>query len=1440
MKKQVILLATTLIFALMLCGAVTAADPLEKTNQSIDPEITLNVTLEHPEALSGNKLPKVSVKDANGNVINQVTVTKAGNTQYKVNFISTKTNFNLTVGALGHVSKTVNVLVSQINPNDPVLYGKANVSLRAYNLLILSGSPNFSPTFVNSNQNLRDEGYYFNLGHFTNTEITSGDTNIENRVRQLAAKADVIVIQMISEPNTVAKLKELIAGNNAKIFAIRCGVAFLNDPKIDSNDNELKGYWENSGEDNIARFQLKVLKNVGMAVNSSKDLSVVIYPTEFIYHPDSGVPMFSNWNDYKNWYIQSGHYKANTPWVGIIGYNTMFLNGNGAMLEEILRSLEEKGLNAILAITNGNLGRVNAINNFFMNGNNTRISALVACVGYTMVYSSSDATFLNQSIEALKKLNVPVFAPIYASDLDDWEQNSAGVSSEIYWQVAFPEMEGRIEPIMLGGVVSAEKDPYTGISVQRYTPLPERIERVTSRVLNWTKLQTLPNKEKKIALIYYNLQGGKDGVGASYLNVPESISEILKALKKDGYNVPGNYSVDKIVSLLLTVGNNVGSWAPGELKKVIDAGAITIPLNEYMKWFNTLPEELQQKVIAKWGPAPGNVMVYQGKIVIPGIMLGNIFLGAQPMRGWGEDPTQIAHSATLPPTHQYIAFYMWLQNKMKANAVIHLGTHGTLEWLPGRTVGMGEDDWPDILIGNIPHIYPYIIDNTGEGTQAKRRGYAVIIDHLTAPIVASGLYGDLATLQDLINSYDNTQDSQRKEILKREILDLVVKLHLDDDLNLNLKTQPFDDIMHAVEHGLEDMASTLIPYGLHTFGVALSGDALDQMVESIVSFDRGTRDNPAYREYIRNLLSQNYEIANLLSALRGEYISPSLGGDPIRKGEDVLPTGSNFYSFDPRSVPDAAAWEIGKKMADDMLKAFYKENGHYPETVGVVLWSTETMRTNGQTIAMILRYLGLEPELKNGRFVGVKVTSLADLGRPRVDVLVTISGLFRDTFSYTIDLLDQAFRQVAGLSENTSDNYIKKHYQKDLNKYTQSGMNSTDAETLAGARIFGPPPEAYGTGVGQLVPSTTGWDDQSDLVDTYLSRMSYIYGSGIYGISGLEAFKNQLSNVEATIMVRDNNYGLLDNDDVFQFLGGLSMAAKSLSNKDVSVYIANTRGNPKIETLNQFMSNEIRTRILNPKWIEGMLKEGFSGANEISHEIGHLFAWNAVTPNAVSDWTWQLIAETYILDPKVSSQFMQANPYAYASTAAWALEAVRRGMWNPDVATLTKIIDQYIETTIKYGVTCCHHTCANIDFNQFLVMGSSLSREQLQQYADAYEGATGKTLEIPGNPGEQPEPNPGTVTPGTDVPGGENNEQSTNPNQGTTSPGEASTVQAASTEAGQASDSGSENAHEISEVSQQNSSQSNTPLVAIIGVILLLCLVGVGYFRNDIRNLIKK
>lgn len=1442
-KKQafsVKLIVLAAVFALLLCGAVSAEDSqegsvfknktlhssLEDDNDIIDPEITLKVNLEHPEALSGNKLPSVTVKDSDGNLINKVTVKKSGNYQYKVNFLSDKKSFKLTVGAGGHVYKTVNVPVSQKNPSDPVLYGDATVTLRAYNLLIISSSETYVQNFIDSYKKLKKQGYYFNLYYFGLDEVT--DTAKQKKIRAAANKADIIALQMIGTSSKDI-IKNLISASPAKkILGIRS--SNLNIPGIDLNDTVTKQYWVQGGEENIKRFQLYILQSAGMKLKTGENVTVVKWPDQVVYHPKAtskdtsvigGIPLFLTWNEYLKWYKSKGLYK-NAPWVGIVAYDSSIKGGNSQIQVELLKSLESKGLNVILIFAT-TTGRLNLAKMFFKDKNNkTRIDALVTSLGFTYVSGNS-----TKSIEIFKDLNVPIFAPVYTSDLEGWGQNSTGISSEVYWQIAQPELEGRIEPVLMGGIEEVGIDKETGIVIKRYKALPDRINRVSERVKNWIALRTLKNSEKKLALIYYNSGGGKDGVSASYLDVVGSIDNIIKSLKKAGYNVPANFSSKNIVNLMLNSGNNVGSWASGELEKVVKAGAITIPLSTYLKWFNSLPKTLRDEVIKEWGPAPGKVMVYNNSIVIPGVILGNLFLGAQPMRGWGEDPEKIKHSPSLPPTHQYIAYYLWLQKYFKANAVIHLGTHGTLEWLPGRSVGLGEDDWPDVLLGNMPNIYPYIVENPGEGTQAKRRSYAVIISHMIPPMVLSGLYGDLASLSDQIKFYHDATTAQRKSELKSIMIKMIKKLNLDEELQINLKSANFNEVVDQVEHYLEELSKTMMPYGLHIFGKPLEGNLLEQMIDSIVSFDPAKRDNKAFRADLRQKLKKNYEMENLLKALNGEYVQPSLAGSPIRK-TDVIPTGMNFYSFDPRYAPDQASWEIGKKMADDLLKDFYQKNKHYPETVGVVLWSIETMRTNGQTIAMILRLMGLEPTYSaSGYFNGTKVTPLSELNRPRVDVIVTISGLFRDTFSYTIELLDDAFRSVSKLNENTKNNYVRKHYLQDLARYKKMGMNAEDAELYAMARIFGPPSEAYGTGVSEMVPTTSGWVDQSDLVDTYLLRMSYFYGRNINAKSGLDAFITQLKRIEATVQIRDGLYGVLDNDDVYQYLGGLTMAAKSLSGRNVQAYIANTRGTPKIETLSSFISNEFRTRLLNPKWAEGMLKNGFSGAHEITKNVENMFGWNAVDSGLVKDWVWQEVVETYVFNSQMRNKLLAANPHAFKSMAAWALEAARRGMWNPDAATLTQLKDLYIKANIEYGVTCCHHTCGNMNFNKYVVMGSSLSKEMIQQFSDIMQAATGEPVTA-GSTGTNSEPTSSASSNGASASSGASS-AGDQPASATETGSQSSSESASSSES--TGSEGSSKSYEVSE-NKPSSGESSTPLIAIVGVLCLVGLVGFGYFRG--------
>lgn len=1048
---------------------------------------------------------------------------------------------------------------------------------------------------------------------------------------------------------------------------------------------------------------------------------------------DSGPKLFpgtfTTIDDYLAWYREAGKLKEGAPWIGIITFDTAFKNDDMDMYVKLLESLEAKGANVILVFTNS-ANKKAAVEQFFMNEDgSSRIDFLVAAMGFNFIYGNSGA-----GVELFKRLNVPVMAPVYTSNLDDWENDPAGISSEVPWQIAYPELDGRIEPIMMGGNRVVTVDEITGAVIEKKLALPDRIERVAGRVLSWVNLRNKPNADKKIALIYYNHDGGKDGIGAAYLNVTQSVYQILKALQADGYVVEGDVSAESLDRTIFEKGRNIGSWAPGELEALIQAGAMTLPLEKYLEWYQALPQKLRDQVEKEWGPHPGNIMVYNGEIVIPGAKIGNIFIGPQPMRGWADDPDKIAHSPSLPPPHQYIAFYLWLQKEYGADAVIHLGTHGTLEWLPGRSVGLGEDDWPDVLIGNMPDIYPYIVNNPGEATQAKRRGYAVTIGHLTPPMIKPELYGELAELQRLITEYNSVSGEEnlsRREVLQQEIITKIKETNLDQILGINFDNENFADITAILESYLEELTSELMPYGLHTFGLAPEGDLLDLMTDSIVAYDAENRESS--REQIReNLILTSNEIVNLLRALRGEYIEPGLARDPVRV-PDVMPTGRNLVSFDPRMVPDKIAWETGKKIADRLLEQYKAENGNYPETVGVVLWAIETMRTQGESVAMILRLIGAEPVWDSaGRVSKVKITPVEQLGRPRIDVVVTISGLFRDTFSHVINVLDDAFRQIAMLDESPDNNLVRKHYQELKETLVAGGMSEAEADSLASARIFGEPPGTYGTGVSELVKATGAWDNRQELTDVYMSRMSYIYGRNSYGTPAVQAFQQLLKNVEAVVQVRDSLWGVLDNDDVYQYLGGLKLAAEAASGQKVGVYIANTRNaaNPTVQTFERFLTTELVTRVLNPQWIEGMLKEGYAGSREIADHIANLFGVDS-TLDAVDDRAWQKVAETLIFDEKVRSQL---DPYALQALIGWNMEAARRNMWNADQETLARLADLYIQNAAEYGVVCCHHTCANLKFNEWMANYSTLDNNTLAKFEDVFNKATNKELQIQSRP----------------------------------------------------------------------------------------------------------
>ncbi|MBS4031769.1 MAG: cobaltochelatase subunit CobN [Clostridiales bacterium] len=1214
-----------------------------------------------------------------------------------------------------------------------------------------------------------------------------GDLEISDRrdiVEDSILQSDVVLLEMVGA-NRDEKLNEIFSkldpAQQPEIFVQRSGekaadgtwatsgflVNIVKDLEITVNNDDdvwtrLNRYITNGGVKNHERMLLYLSSVFGNAV-TDEDLSPVLIQGNFIYHPaaDSSSPfyeegltenttgIFYDADEYFDWYESRAGFNPDAPWIGIMGYDSFFKNADIELYNDTLLALENRGLNAI-PVYPTTTGRNAAARKFYfrdLDGDGVKepaIHTFILCIGFQFQSGNEQAT-----LDLFKEMNVPVLNPIYSSDLEKWEADPAGAISVVHWQVAMPEMEGRIEPVMMGGTVVKEVDEATGAVVTTKITLPDRLDRLVGRAAAWAWLKKTENSDKKIAVLYYNMEGGKDDIGASYLNVPRSLTEILKTLQSSGYWVNGNGDLngsagviteEKIFDIMFQKGRNIGGWAPGELDRFASQeGIIKLDVDEYLQWFGQLPLALQEQVKAEWGPAPGSVMVHNGQIILPGYISGNVFFGPQPMRGWGEDINKIIHSPHMPPHHQYLAFYFWLQREFSANAVIHLGTHGTAEWLPGKSIGLSAECWPDVVHGHMPNIYPYIVNNPGEGTQAKRRGYAVLISHLTAAVANTELYGNLLDLHNLIHQCEDAMANHPGDTDTIDRITARMMWILDDEgvageIGLDPHETPFAELLDAVHDYLHLLEATVTPLGLHTFGVAPQGDRFDQMVDAIVNYD------PETREAVRNLIADNLagtteEMDMLLLALDAGFIPPGLGRDPIRN-PDAMPTGKNIKSFDPRTVPDKVAWNTGKELADKLLEAHFARHGSYPKSVGVILWAIETMRTDGESIAMTMRLMGIEPVWgASGRLSSYRITPIAELGRPRVDVVISTSGLFRDAFSVVNALLDKAVRELAMLNESPEDNYLKKHYDVIKAELMAEGMSETDASFLAASRVFSSEPGAYGLGLSSMMDFSDQWESTDALAELYVSRMGYIYGSdladgsAVYGVPATHLLTKVLRTVEAVVQVKDSIYGTLDNDDAAQYLGGLKLAAEWASGNSVDAYIANSRLGPSnlfIQTLQEFVTMELQSRLLNPVFVQEMLKEGYSGARTIAKWFANTFYMD-VTTGVISDRAWSQLVNTYIYDENVRNAL---DPFAMQSIIATALEAARKNLWAAPVDDITQLADIYLQATVEYGVVCCHHTCNNITLNEWIASFSMLDDSLLEQFKEIFRTATYNDLSI--------------------------------------------------------------------------------------------------------------
>lgn len=1181
------------------------------------------------------------------------------------------------------------------------------------------------------------------VNFFTYTDITR-----DKSARDFIEKSDAIIVDIM-----VSELSEYVIKNldiNKKhIYALR---GSRDDESLKARgfifDEKIQEYFKNLSETNIRNLIRLVAHDVfDPAITYEK---VVKLPRLGIYHTDAKT-VFNCYEDFFKWYASRKQYNENAPWIGLMFFSSSLIEGQVETSDYIIKRLEDEGFNVLPVF-----GRVYDVLTSLLadKDRNPRVDLVLS---FSLKFYSS----LNDRTQsALMNLNVPIINAInlYSHTIDKWRDDPIGIPPiDVVWNIANPEISGLIEPTPLTGKVKLF-DKTSGKTLFICKPIKENIRLLIPRLKMWIKLKNKNNKDKHVAILYYNHSQGKQNIGASYLNVFKSLELILSRMEKEEYQVKmdNRISEDNIKELIIKYGRNIGSWAPGELDRMLEEKKmVRLPVETYKKWFDRLPEDFKEKVTQQWGKVEDSeIMIKNGRFVIPAVILGNVLVMPEPSRGWGDDPMKLYHDPTVYPHHQYIAAYLWLRHGFEADAMIHLGTHATHEWLPGKQAGLSPACPPEVLITDLPNIYPYIVDDVGEGIQAKRRGRGVIIDHLTPALKEGGLYQEYAKLYDMINSYNRSLalgskttpgklEKVRELIINTGIYkDLLTAGHHADhsakgdmkktekdfsDLKLN------EELLEEIEHYLLEIRENFMPYGLHTFGRSPEGEALNDTVKAIVKSNSPAKKDAAEKGLVD---SGPREIDNLIKALNGGYIPAGEGNDPIRN-PGAIPTGKNFYGFSPAKVPSPAAWDLGKKAALQIIEKSLKEKEKYPEKVAIVLWATETIRNEGINESTILYLMGLEPVWdKTSRVTGTRVIPGNKLNRPRIDVLINPSGLYRDLFPNMLLFLDNALQKAS--VQTDIENLIHKHNIKIRDRLIKRGMDKDRAATLSKIRIFTEKPGTYGNRVSEMTANSGFWESDDEIVNVFENAVGYAFGQGQWGEPAKEIFQENLKGVDVAVhSVSSNIYGTMDNDDMFQTLGGLSLAIKKESGQspDTLITMQRVADRVEVESLAKTIGRELRTRYLNPKWIEGMKKEDYAGARAMADFVEYMWGWNVTIPESIDKTKWEQTYEVYVNDKydlDIKEFFARANPWAHQSITARMLEAVRKDYWQADDKIKKKLAVEYAINVVEKGVACCDHTCNNPFLNQMVVNIISLpgvmSPEMVEKFKIAIEQAMGKTL----------------------------------------------------------------------------------------------------------------
>jgi cobaltochelatase CobN len=1058
--------------------------------------------------------------------------------------------------------------------------------------------------------------------------------------------------------------------------------------------------------------------------------------TGFGFTPPESMP---NWG-----VMQRAAAAADGPTVAVLYYRAQHLAGNTAYVDALCDAIEDAGGRA-LPVFCASLRTADAELLDLLGTADALVTTVLAAGGATPATVSAGGNDDSWNVAHLAALDIPILQGLcLTSSRGQWQDNDDGMSPlDVATQVAVPEFDGRIITVPFS---FKEIDDEGLIS---YVPDSERCARVAGLAVRHARLRAVPAAQKRVAVVFsaYPTKHARIG-NAVGLDTPASAVALLRAMREHGYRIdeiPGLEAGDgdALIHALIERGGQDPDWlTEGQLT----GNPIRVSAEDYRDWFATLPAELTGAIVEHWGPPPGELFVDRsadpdGEIVIAALQAGNVVLMVQPPRGFGEKPVAIYHDPDLPPSHHYLAAYHWIGTTFGADAIVHLGKHGNLEWLPGKTLGMSASCGSDAALGNLPLVYPFLVNDPGEGTQAKRRAHATLVDHLIPPMARAETYGDIARLEQLLDEHANVSalDPGKLPAIRQQIWTLMRAAKMDHDLGLEERPEEdsFDDMLLHVDGWLCEIKDVQIRDGLHILGEKPTGedeldlvlailrarqlfggeqtvpglrealglaedgndersavDAAEAQARKLVAalqdsgWDAAVADTLsdnadvvavlrfAATEVVPRLAGTNDEIRQVLRALDGRFITAGPSGSPLRGLVNVLPTGRNFYSVDPKAVPSRLAWETGVAMADSLLARYRDDYGDWPQSVGLSVWGTSAMRTAGDDIAEVLALLGVRPvwDEASQRVVDLEPIALADLGRPRIDVTVRISGFFRDAFPHVVTMLDDAVALVVGLDEPVEDNYIRAHAQADLADHGDQRRSTT--------RIFGSKPGTYGAGLLQLIDSRN-WRDDADLAEVYTAWGGFAYGRGLDGAPAADDMTRQYRRIAVAAKNTDTReHDIADSDDYFQYHGGMIATVRALTGESPAAYIGdNTRPDAvRTRTLSEETTRVFRARVVNPRWITAMRRHGYKGAFEMAATVDYLFGYDA-TAGVMADWMYERLSAEYVLDDENRKFMAESNPWALHGMAERLLEAADRGMWaGPEQATLDGLRRALLET----------------------------------------------------------------------------------------------------------------------------------------------------------------